>query len=85
MIDLVVYTGDKSKCDKCDLIERIHSDYAQRKYVLREIERNLANNDVSLNRCAMEKSEFLPEMFKLGDGLLSSFISVKPSASNLNV
>lgn len=69
LIDLFVYGGDsdRSRCDKCELIERIHSDYIGRKYVLREIETNTANRDVSLNRCAMEKFGFLPEMFKLGD------------------
>lgn len=67
LIDLVVYTGDKGTCDKCELIERIYSEYGQRKYVLRETKSNLANNDISLNRCASENIGFLPEMFKLGN------------------
>lgn len=67
LIDLVVYVGDKSTCDKCGLIERIHSDYGQRKYVLREVKTNLAFHDISLNRCAIENLGFLPEMFKLGN------------------
>lgn len=66
LVDLVVYTG-RTCCDKCDFIEKIHSDYSGRKYVLRDLMMNLKNNDVSLNRCAIESTAFLPEMFKLGD------------------
>lgn len=67
LIDLVVYAGEKGTCNKCDLIERIHRDYGERKYVLREVRVNLKNNDISLNRCAIENEGFLPEMFKLGN------------------
>lgn len=66
LVDLVVYTGDKSTCDKSKIIEKIYSDYVGRKYVLREMTVNLDSNDISLNRCAVESSGFLPEMFKLG-------------------
>lgn len=40
---------------------------AKKKYVLREVKSNLEFNDISLNRCAIENSGFLPEMFKLGN------------------
>lgn len=35
--------------------------------MLREVSVNLANNDISLNRCVIETAGFLQEMFKLGD------------------
>lgn len=31
LVDLVVYAGDKNMCDKCEFIERIHSDYSKKK------------------------------------------------------
>lgn len=65
LIDLVVFAG-KTPCDKCELIEKIHNDFSRRKYVLREVQFNDADDEISLNRCAIENSGFLPEMFRLG-------------------
>lgn len=66
LIDLVVY-GEKSPCDKCSIIEKIHNEFAFKQYALREFPTNKINEDISLNRCAFEPNAFLPEKFKLGN------------------
>lgn len=65
LVDLVVYAG-KVPCNKCEFIEKIHSDFFERKYVLRDMQFNLDNNEVTLNRCTIENTGFGPEMFKPG-------------------
>lgn len=65
LIDLVVF-GDSKACDKCKLFERINDEFALKNYILREFPTNAAKKDISLNRCAVESSGFLPEKFKLG-------------------
>lgn len=65
MIDLVVLAV-KAPCDKCAFIEKLYDDFMGKKYILREIRANAANNDISLNRCTIESNGFLPEAFKLG-------------------
>lgn len=66
LIDLVVYARDKA-CDKCELFEKIRDDFVSKKYILREFEKNAANNDITLNRCAVDSQGFVPEKFKLGN------------------
>lgn len=66
LVDLVVFAGNVP-CDKSDLIEKIYSDFGQRKYVLREVKFNVADDEISLNRCTIANDGFLPEMFKLGN------------------
>lgn len=66
LVDLVVY-GENEACNKCKLIEEIRSDFTNKKYTLREPIKNIDNNDVSINRCALESYGFLPEKFKLGN------------------
>lgn len=66
LIDLVVY-GDNA-CEKCSLFEKIIDDFVTKKYILREYpKKNEPKKVVSLNRCAVESSGFLPEKFKLGN------------------
>lgn len=65
LVDMVVY-GSKNSCDKCKLFEIIREDFANKKYSLREFATNNKNQDISLNRCALEGLGFLPEKFKLG-------------------
>lgn len=66
LVDLVVY-GEKVPCSKCELIEKIHSDFTTKKYMLRELQTNSKGKDISLNRCSIESVGFLPEKFKLGN------------------
>lgn len=66
LVDLVVFAA-KVPCDKCELIEKIHTDFIQRKYILRDMQSNLENNEISLNRCTIESTGFAPHMFKLGN------------------
>lgn len=66
LIDLVVY-GENKACDKCKLFERINDEFALKKFILREFPTNKVKKDMSLNRCAVESTGFLPEKFKLGD------------------
>lgn len=65
LVDLVIF-GEKVPCDRCELLEKIHSDFATKKYMLRELANNLNGDDISLNRCSIESVGFLPEKFKLG-------------------
>lgn len=65
LIDLVVY-GERVSCDKSEVFEKIHNDFALKTYMLREFSSNTAKEDISLNRCAVELAGFLPEKFKLG-------------------
>lgn len=64
LIDLVVF-GEKKSCDKCKIFERINHEFTAKKYILREFPNS--NKDISLNRCAVESTGFLPEKFKLGN------------------
>lgn len=66
LVDLVVHTG-KVPCDKCGFIEKIHPDFLERKYMLRDMQFKLDNNEDSLNRCTIENTGCVPEMFKLGN------------------
>lgn len=72
LIDLVVFAENKA-CDKCTIFEKIKDDFASKKYILREFPTN-SKKDISLNRCAVESSGFLPEKFKFGN----------PSPGNIN-
>ena len=65
LVDMIVF-GSKDSCDKCKAFEIIHEDFANKKYALREFPQNIQNEDISLNRCALEGLGFLPEKFKLG-------------------
>lgn len=64
LIDLVVYGEDKA-CTRYSLFEEINSEFASKEYILREFPTNSAKEDISMNRCAIESSGFLPEKFKL--------------------
>lgn len=64
-IDMVVYT-EKAECDECEMVEIIHSEYAEKRYTLRETMTNLQRQDISLNRCTLESIGFVPEKFKIG-------------------
>lgn len=65
LVDLVIYAGEKT-CDKCALFEILHEDFSNKKYTLREFVTNRGENDISLNRCALEGIRFLPDKFKIG-------------------
>lgn len=45
---------------------KIHEEFLNRKYTLREFEYNKEKKDISLNRCSFESIGFLPEKFKIG-------------------
>lgn len=66
LIDLVVY-GDAEVCQECKLFEKINNEFVTKKYILREFPKNAAQEDISLNRCAVESHGFIPEKFKLGN------------------
>lgn len=66
LIDLVVY-GEKNVCDQCKLFEKMNHEFASKKYILRDFPMNSAKKDISLNRCAVESTGFLPEKFKIGN------------------
>lgn len=66
LIDLVIY-APKKECDKCELFEIIHEEFASQDYTLREFVMNKDKSDISLNRCAVESAGFLPNKFKLGN------------------
>lgn len=59
LVDLVVY-GEKSSCSKCEMFERLHSEFAFTKYVLREFSGQRQNDDISLNRCTALSDGFVP-------------------------
>lgn len=62
LIDLVVF-GENKTCAQCKLFEKINDEFALKKYLLPTTP---ANKDISLNRCGIESTGFLPEKFKLG-------------------
>lgn len=66
LIDVVVY-GENKACEKCNLFEDINEEFDSKKYILREFPTNFAKNDISLNRCTIQSSGFLPEIFKIGN------------------
>lgn len=59
--DLVVY-GESNSCSKCEIFEKIKNEFSQ-KYILRDF---TMKTDITLNRCTVQSSGFLPERFKLG-------------------
>lgn len=65
LVDMVVYAR-KAAFDNCELFLDLYADFADRKYVLREIDDDNEQIDYTLNRCAVETDGFLPEKFKLG-------------------
>lgn len=66
MVDFIVYAS-KSPYDNCKLFTYLHSDYAKKEYVLREIHNSKGSGkDRTLNRCALDGIPFCPEKFKLG-------------------
>lgn len=65
LIDLVVYTR-KAPFETCEFFTRLHENFINKHYVLREFDNNKKNKDRSLNRCADDGKAFTPERFKLG-------------------
>ncbi len=66
IIDLVVY-GTMAETDRCLIFEELCQDFViplKRQYMIREI--NPENIDLSINRCTLRTSGFLPESFRLG-------------------
>ena len=63
-VDMVVY-GRRASSNRCNLFEAIKPEFANKKYCLREFDTRIGI-DNSLNRCAVETTEFLPEKFKIG-------------------
>lgn len=64
MVDMVVYTKLHDR-DRCNIFEEINADLANKKYALREFT-STPGRDITLNRCALELTGFLPEKFKIG-------------------
>lgn len=62
LIDLVVY-AEKCDCERCNIFEELHPEFANKKYTLREFN---FKDDFSLNRCGIENDGFIPERFKIG-------------------
>ncbi len=66
IIDLVVY-GTTAESDRCIIFEELCQEFVipiKRHYIIREI--NPPNTDLTINRCTVRNSGFLPESFRLG-------------------
>lgn len=66
LVDLIVY-GRKAPYDNCNLFINLCPVYGDKAYILREFDNNKGTGkDRTLNRCAIDARNFLPEHFKLG-------------------
>lgn len=65
IIDMVVY-GRRAPFSRCQFFEDLWPDFAEKKYMLRDFDEQRSTQDLTLNRCTIKTSGFLPEYFKLG-------------------
>jgi len=64
-VDMVVY-GRRATSERCQIFEKLHQNFVNKAYVLREFDIPESLKDYSLNRCTIDTSPFLPEKFKIG-------------------
>lgn len=66
LIDLIVYAR-KAPYENCHLFTNFVDEYDKKDYILREFDSHKEPSiDRTLNRCAFDRSTFIPEKFKLG-------------------